>query len=330
MTTARVQTSPAEVGQPGVQALQRPVATDGALEEAAELEVEEHEADEKHEDEPQAAVRRRELGAFLRSRRERIPPEHLGLPPGGRRRTPGLRREEVAQLAGVGVTWYTWLEQGRDINASEQVLESLSRTLLLDPHEHEHLLRLAGSGGQEIQRECRSLSPAVQRVLDQLDPFPACVLNARFDILAFNRAYGELVSDLAAMPLEDRNTLWLCLTHPAWRKAVVDWSDGVRRMVAQLRGAMAEHVAEPAWKSYVARLHAASPEFRAMWERREVLLPENITKLLMIEHVGLLRLDYTNLWLAPRTGTRLVSYSPADDATRLKLDVLARARDHAA
>src|SRR5207237_4381454 len=92
-----------------------------------------------------AASRRQELADFLRSRRERITPEQVGLPSGGRRRTPGLRREEVAQLAGVGVTWYTWLEQGRDINASEQVLQAIARTLRLDPHEHTHLFRLAGA-----------------------------------------------------------------------------------------------------------------------------------------------------------------------------------------
>src|SRR5579871_3321254 len=92
-----------------------------------------------------AKVRRAELATFLRSRRERLAPQDVGLPPGGRRRTPGLRREEVAQLAGVGVTWYTWLEQGRDINASEQVLDAISRTLLLDPHERAHLFTLAGT-----------------------------------------------------------------------------------------------------------------------------------------------------------------------------------------
>ena len=133
----------------------------------------------------EAAIRRRELAAFLRSRRERISPEQIGVPPGGRRRTPGLRREEVAQLAGVGVTWYTWLEQGRDINPSELVLESIARTLLLDRHEQEHLFALAGLAARGPSSELATPLPAaVQVLLDQLDPLPAGVLNARYDILA--------------------------------------------------------------------------------------------------------------------------------------------------
>src|SRR6266536_2700881 len=122
------------------------------------------------------AVRRSELSAFLRSRRERITPAQAGLPAGGRRRTPGLRREEVAQLAGVGVTWYTWLEQGRDINASEQVLDAIAATLHLDP----------------IERHCKAISEPLLRMIRQLEPFPASIQNARTDVLAYNRTYDML------------------------------------------------------------------------------------------------------------------------------------------
>src|ERR1700684_3065562 len=110
-------------------------------------------------------LRRRELGAFLRSRRERITPQQVGLLPNGRRRTPGLRREELAQIAGVGITWYTWLEQGRDINVSTQVLEAVCRTLMLDPHERSHVMTLAGFCEQRLSKECQSLSPAGQTLL---------------------------------------------------------------------------------------------------------------------------------------------------------------------
>jgi transcriptional regulator with XRE-family HTH domain len=142
--------------------------------------------------------RRAELAAFLRSRRERISPEQAGLPPGPRRRTPGLRREEVAQLAGVGVTWYTWLEQGRPINASIQVLSALSRTLMLDSAEREHLYRLAGLPGAAEQPPgpdsgCEQVSAEVQGILDSLVPLPAGILNERFDLLAWRhrRAAGR-------------------------------------------------------------------------------------------------------------------------------------------
>src|SRR6187551_490679 len=135
--------------------------------------------------------RRAELAAFLRSRRERITPGDAGLPPGPRRRTPGLRREEVAQLAGVGVTWYTWLEQGRRINASEQVVEAIARTLKLDAAERDHLFRLAeiastGKGPSSV------LPDEIQPILDVFDPLPANVTSARFDILAWNTAYAKL------------------------------------------------------------------------------------------------------------------------------------------
>ncbi len=270
------------------------------------------------------AIRRRELGAFLRSRRERIGPEQVGLRPSRRRRTPGLRREEVAQLAGVGVTWYTWLEQGRDINASAQVLDAIARTLLFDPHERAHLFTLAGAPDTTIAGECRTLAPSAQLLLDQLEPYPACVVNARYDLLAFNRVWGSSFPHLATVPLEDRNTLWLIFTDPAWRKVVLDWDDAAARMVAQYRAAMAEHVAEPAWKSLVARLHRASPEFAAVWERHDVQAPENRVKRIQHPTAGLLRLDYTYLWLGQRLGTRLVAYTPADDETRRRLENLHR------
>src|SRR5689334_8448990 len=121
---------------------------------------------------------RRELADFLRTRRERLRPADVGLPTSGRRRTPGLRREEVAQLANVGVTWYTWLEQGRDIRPSAAVLEAVARTLMLDADERDHLFALAGATERETPQEpADELLPSVQVVLDQLDPIPACVLN---------------------------------------------------------------------------------------------------------------------------------------------------------
>jgi transcriptional regulator with XRE-family HTH domain len=220
-------------------------------------------------------LRRQELGTFLRSRRERITPQQVGLIAAGRRRTPGLRREELAQMAGVGVTWYTWLEQGRDINVSGQVLEAVCRALLLDASERAHVLTLAGLDDHEIVRECAALSPSVQVMLDQLSPFPASVANARFDLLAFNDVYSNLITDLNDLRPEDRNTLWLGFTNPAWRKALVEWEDGMGRMVAQYRLNMADHVGEPLWKDLVRRLSDASPEFVDMWSRRDVQSVEN-------------------------------------------------------
>jgi transcriptional regulator with XRE-family HTH domain len=269
-------------------------------------------------------VRRRELAAFLRSRRERISPEQVGIAPGSRRRTPGLRREEVAQLAGVGVTWYTWLEQGRPINVSEQVLDAIARTLMLDPYERTHLFTLAGERVRTVEHECRALPPKIESILAKLEPFPACAQNARYDILAFNATYGRLVVDLTTMPFEDRNTLWLAFTDRRWREAMVDWEDATARMVAQYRAAMADHIAEPAWKALVRRLQHASPAFRDLWTRHDVLPVENRTKQLLNREVGLLRLDYTNLWFDQHRQTRLVTYVPHDAETQERLVRLQR------
>ena len=267
-------------------------------------------------------LRRRELGAFLRNRRERVQPEDAGLRSSRRRRTPGLRREEVAQLAGVGVTWYTWLEQGREINPSAQVLDAIARTLQFDSHEHSHLFTLAGIATTTVAAQCIELCPTVQPLLDQLEPFPACVLNDRLDLLAYNRVYASFFEDLDAIPVEDRNLLWLTFTDAAWRRPIVDWDESVGNLVAEYRAAMARHLDEPAWKLLVARLHRASPEFRAFWERHDVQSVVSRRKRALHPIAGLLSVEYTNLWLGERHGTRIVAFTPADERTRKRLDAL--------
>jgi transcriptional regulator with XRE-family HTH domain len=267
-------------------------------------------------------LRRRELGTFLRSRRERIRPEQVGLRSIRRRRTPGLRREEVAQLAGVGVTWYTWLEQGRDINPSAQVLDAIARTLQFDVHEHSHLFTLAGIATTTIANGCQALCPTVQPLIDQLEPFPAMVVNSRLDLLAYNRVYASFFDEIETIPIEDRNILWLAFTHPQWQATIVDWDDAVGRLVAEYRAAMAEHLDDPAWKTLVARLHRASGEFTAVWERHDVQGVESRTKRAMHPTAGLLKLDYTNLWIGQQVGIRIVAYAPADDRTRERLETL--------
>ncbi|OLB73693.1 MAG: hypothetical protein AUI14_25570 [Actinobacteria bacterium 13_2_20CM_2_71_6] len=144
--------------------------------------------------------RRTELAQFLRSRRARLRPDDVGLPPGLRRRTPGLRREEVAQLAGVGVTWYTWLEQGRPINASVQILDAIARTLRLDQAERAHLYRLAEVPAVPDPAACEILPPEIQPILDSMDLTPAVIYNGRYDILAWNAPYGALFPGVTVEP----------------------------------------------------------------------------------------------------------------------------------
>ncbi|MFC6061969.1 helix-turn-helix transcriptional regulator [Streptomyces ochraceiscleroticus] len=269
-----------------------------------------------------ARVRRHELAAFLRSRRERITPERVGLPRGPRRRTPGLRREEVAQLAAVGVTWYTWLEQARDIHVSAQVLDAVARALLFDASERAHLFALADAVDPAPGGECAVVSPELRQVLAQLEPFPACVQNRRYDILAYNRTYGRLLTDLDALEPQDRNCLWLTFTHPEWRAAVPDLEKTLGQMTARFRAAMAEHVAEPAWKALLKRLQRASPEFRELWDRHEVLCARAKTKTFENPEVGLVRVANTPLYVGAREGIRVTVYSPQDETSRERLERL--------
>ncbi|MCX3286434.1 helix-turn-helix domain-containing protein [Streptomyces sp. NEAU-H22] len=269
-----------------------------------------------------ADVRRHELAAFLRSRRERIAPEQVGLPRGRRRRTPGLRREEVAQLSAVGVTWYTWLEQARDIQVSVQVLDALARALLLDPSERAHLFRLAGAADPTPATTCPSVTPAMRALLEQVEPFPACLQNSRYDILAHNRTYGLLLCDLDTVPPEDRNCMLLSYTHAAWQSSIVHLEETQRLMAARFRATMAGHLTEPAWKMLLDRLHAESPAFRAAWDRHEVVSHRTKRKEFLNRHVGRVTVDHTDLWLTPGTGPRIVTYVPADGESRERLERL--------
>jgi hypothetical protein len=267
-------------------------------------------------------IRRHELAGFLRSRRERIMPEQVGLPRGVRRRTPGLRREEVAQLSAVGVTWYTWLEQARQIQVSAQVLDALARGLLLDPSERAHLFALAGAVDPAPGTPCTGISDSVRQLLERLEPFPACVQNSRYDILAYNRTYAVLMCDLDALAPEDRNCLWLAFTNDEWQAALTKPRETKQTMVARFRSDMAGHLAEPPWKALLARLRNASPEFCEIWERHEVIGNASRTKRFVNSQVGELVVDHTNLWLGPSSGPRLISHVPVDDESRAKLEKL--------
>ncbi|MFD2078869.1 helix-turn-helix transcriptional regulator [Actinopolymorpha cephalotaxi] len=271
-----------------------------------------------------AESRRAELAAFLRSRRERLRPEDVGLPPGGRRRTPGLRREEVAQLAGVGVTWYTWLEQGRRINASPSVLDAIARSLRLHPDESRHLFALSGAAPPERPSPPGPVDPVVQRVLDALDPYPAHVVTPRYDLVAGNRADRLLMGDWRALPQHRRNVLWLLFTEPSWRRMLVDWDAEAAHSLALFRGASAEHVGEPAWSDLVRELTEVSPDFAAMWNDHAVASPTTRVKLFLHSEIGPLRLETRSLWLREHPDARMVVYTAADAATE---EALSRPRD---
>ena len=271
-----------------------------------------------------ASVRRTELGAFLRTRRERISPEDVGLPAGTRRRTSGLRREELAQLAGVGVTWYTWLEQGRPINASVQVLDAVSRTLRLDATERAHLFRLADVSGAAGLSGCDDcpLPAEVQQILDGLS-LPASVVTERYDLLAWNHIYAALFPRLTSAALAERNMLLSLYTGPQCCSPVSDQQAHCDSMVGQLRLAYARHVGDPAWTHFIRRLEALSPEFEKAWAAHDVAQPASVMKVFRHAGVGLITATSTSFAVQAVPGARMLVYTPADEPSKQALARLA-------
>jgi transcriptional regulator with XRE-family HTH domain len=258
--------------------------------------------------------RRDELADFLRKRRASLQPDEVGLPSGGRRRTPGLRREEVAQLAGVGATWYTWLEQGRDVRASLEVLEALSRALRLTPAERIHLILLGrGEEAPSSPAPSEKVSPAVKRLIENLGPNPAYVIGRRWDYLAWNRAATVLFGDLGKIPRPQRNHVWLMFTDPSRREMFRDWGQGARLCVAKFRADSARHLGDPAFEELIAALRKTSPEFCKEWKRHEVAHGGGGLKILRHPVEGMMVFEHASFNPTETPDQRLVLYTPVPE-----------------
>jgi hypothetical protein len=265
---------------------------------------------------------RAELAAFLRARRARLRPADVGLPDGsasGRRRTPGLRREEVSQLSGVGVTWYTWLEQGRDIPASAQVVDSLARALLLTPDQHRHLRDLAGLATPERETPAAQVLPRLQRLVDAVVPNVASIYDLHFDYLVWNTPYARLRHDPGRLPPDRRNLLWMMFTDPDNRARMVRWEPAARAVLSQLRAAAGQRGDDPRFAAIVAGLTEASPEFRSWWAEYQVRYFRPAT--IGIDHpeIGRTSFEVFQLRLAEHPGLLMVMQVPAskDDLERV-------------
>ena len=266
--------------------------------------------------------RREELADFLRTKRSSLQPEAVGLPDGGRRRTPGLRREEVALLAGVGTTWYTWLEQGRDVRASLDVLEALGRALRLTPAERSHLILLGrGEHAKPCKAPAEEVSPTVRRLVENMGPGPTYLLGRRWDYLAWNKAF-ELVFgwEPGAEPLS-RNHVWLWFMDPCWRTLYSgDWAASARLVVAKFRADSARNIGDPAFEELISALSSASSEFRKLWKRHEVAGSGDGRKELAHPKVGELVFDHAVFQHGETGEQRLVVYSPScEQDTRARL-----------
>ncbi|WP_202887289.1 helix-turn-helix transcriptional regulator [Cohnella zeiphila] len=211
------------------------------------------------------------LGDFLKSRREKLNPSQAELPEGyGRRRTPGLRREEVAQLAHVSTTWYTWLEQGRAAAPSRQVLDNVARALRLSENEHLHLLHLANmemppNAGSPLEQTLGEIEKVVRQIR-----YPAFIATDRTEVLGWNEAAGRVIRDFASVEPNDRSMAWLVFMDPVLRDAIADWDEYARYTVAVVRGRYEKSLDDPAFRRLVDRLLDASPEFAALWATHDV------------------------------------------------------------
>jgi transcriptional regulator with XRE-family HTH domain len=255
--------------------------------------------------------RRAELADFLRRRRARLRPDDVGLPNGGRRRTPGLRREEVALLAGVGTTWYTWLEQGRDVRASLEVLEAISQALRLTPAERTHLVLL---GRGEEPPPCKSLSekvsPTLRRLIENLGANPAFILGRRWDYLAWNSAACAVLGDFDSIPRPSRNHVWLHFMDPGRRELFADWERSSRLLVAKFRADSARHLGDPAFEELIAALRQSSPEFCQEWKRHEVARTGEGRKQVRHPEAGLMLFEHAVFHPSMDLELRLILYTP--------------------
>jgi transcriptional regulator with XRE-family HTH domain len=256
---------------------------------------------------------RSELADLLRSRRHRLTPADVGLPAGTRRRTAGLRREEVAQLAGVSATYYTFLEQGRDVRPSRQVVAALAGALRLSSAERAHLFQLAGiTPAADDQAQAETVVPVVGALVDRLDPFPAYLKGRRWDVLAANRAARALFTDWPARAPGDRNMVWWMFTDPAARKVYVNWEQEASDMLARFRAAAARRLDDPDFTDLIERLHQASPEVRSWWPRHDVRPLGGGTKHLHHPALGDVAFQHAVLQVADHPEQTLVYFTTTD------------------
>jgi transcriptional regulator with XRE-family HTH domain len=260
------------------------------------------------------------LGAYLRDRRAKLDPAAFGFPP-RRRRTPGLRREEVAQRANVSATWYTWLEQGRGGAPSADVLDRIGRALMLTDVEREHIFLLGLGRPPEVRYQAaEGVTPRLQRVLDSLKLSPALVKTSTWDVVAWNHAACVVLSDYEKLAPQERNILRLMFCNPKVRNAQPDWESVARFVVAAFRAEAARAGAKENVEALVDELSRLSPEFAAMWRDNDVRNYGEGTKLLRHPRVGLIGLEYSAFAVDGRPDLGMVIYNPATpaDAERIR------------
>jgi transcriptional regulator with XRE-family HTH domain len=259
------------------------------------------------------------LGAFLKDRRARLDPAAFGFPP-ERRRTPGLRREEVAQRANISSTWYTWLEQGRGGAPSAHVLDRIARALMLTDVEREHLFLLGLGRPPEVRyRKDEGVTPRLQRVLDALEPSPALIRTATWDVVAWNRAASVMLTDYGSLPPEQRNILRFIFLDPRVRAAQYDWESVARFVVGAFRVDAARAGAAAQVEPLVDELCRLSPEFKALWRDNDVRTHGEGVKHIRHPVLGPIAFEYSAFAVDGRPDLSMVVYNPATPADAEKI-----------
>lgn len=267
------------------------------------------------------------LGIFLRDRRMRLDPATFGFP-AGRRRTPGLRREEVAQRANISPTWYTWLEQGRGGAPSAHVLDRIAKGLMLTEPERDHLHILAfGHPPEPRYHQRESITPRLQHVLDAMPFSPAIIRTATWDVVAWNKAATVILTDYAKLPKERRNILRMMFSDERVRAAQDDWRNVARYVVGAFRADAARAGAGVEIRQLVDELSASSPEFRAMWADNEITGTREGIKRLHHPVLGVIELEFSTFAVEGRSDLNMMVYSPANPEVMEQFrSLIARAR----
>lgn len=252
-----------------------------------------------------------ELADFLKTRRAKVSPLQVGLTTTTRRRTPGLRREEVAQLAGVSITWYTWLEQGRSIHVSAQVIESLSRVLLLDKQERIHLYMLANQPlPSDIPSYQETVSPILQNVLDSLLFSPSLIIDQRWNVIAWNKAACCIFGDFQKMNNRERNIVWSMFLNPKNRNMFVDWDERAKDLIGKFRSTCAQYIEDSWFIQFIEELKQESVEFSQWWLLHDIQSNSEVNKQLIHPTAGILDFEVSKFEVADNSGLILTIHTP--------------------
>jgi len=258
----------------------------------------------------------RQRGEFLRSCRARINPADLGLPVPQRKRTEGLRREDVASLSGVSVSWYTWLEQGRDMRVSDEVLERISQTFKLSEDERIYLFSLVQHRPPRLPREPRfEAPPEIVRMVNRV-AVPAVVMNLRWDVLAWNRLNSIIFRDYATTPVAERNLVEILFTRPSYYTEPAEFEKMARRVLAKLRVDFSKSGDDPRFEALIRRLEMLSPVFRRVWRSPEINIRSYGIHRFRHPQFGQLAFEHTSFVPDGHPTVRVVLCTPDDDVTR--------------